>query len=243
MDFRDFLIEKIDNSNNEADMILQQLMHNVDVSHVEYSDERLDFNVGIMINRSAYSRLYVTILASDADTVKLARNTQKDGFTIVIETSNYPKRNDIDGVLSTPNLYTALKRELIKFIDTYQGDEGNFKTTYESDKEINTPDEFERLYKEVSDGVTKSIDAYRDKVEQMKYEMDNTSDETIKQHLLRGMDTLKTETFGDTFKKFKKIASEDMDIDLTRFDKEHKAKFDERLEDQYEYIPSYEQSS
>ena len=110
INFRDFLIEKIDNANNEADMVMQQMLHNVDESHVEYTDERLDFNVGIMVNRSAYSRLYVTILNSNTNSVKLARNMQKDGFSIVIETTNYPERSDIDRLLSNPNLYKSIKR-------------------------------------------------------------------------------------------------------------------------------------
>lgn len=236
INFRDFLIEKIDNASNEADMVLQQLLHNVDESHVEYTDERLDFNVGIMVNRSAYSRLYVTILNSETNSVRLARNTQKDGFSIVIETTNYPSRNDIDKMLSNPKLYSGVKNELISFLNTYQGDETNFKTTYESDKEINTPKEFEELYTAISDGINERVKEYKEKVYKMKYEMDNTADEEHKQHLLRGMDTLKADSFGDSFKKFKKIASEEFDVDLTRFNKEYKAKFDSRLEDKYEYI-------
>ena len=176
------------------------------------------------------------MIASDTNSVKLARNMQKDGFSIVIETTNYPSRNNIDKLMATPKVYGMIKNELISFLNTYQGEEGKFKTTYESDKEVNTPEEFEKLYKSISDGINKRIKEYKEKVFKMKYEMDNTADEAHKQHLLRGMDTLKSDSFGDSFKKFKKIASEEFDVDLTRFNKEYKAKFDTRLEDKYEYI-------
>ena len=48
MTFLLFLIERINNPENEADVILHQIISNVDESHVYYSDHRLDFNIGIM---------------------------------------------------------------------------------------------------------------------------------------------------------------------------------------------------
>jgi hypothetical protein len=40
MNFREFLIEKINNSQNEADIVLHQVINNADESHIDYSDSR-----------------------------------------------------------------------------------------------------------------------------------------------------------------------------------------------------------
>lgn len=238
MNFINFLVERIDNMDNEADMVLHQVVDNVDEAHVNYEDGRLDFNIGIMIKRSGYSRLYMTILDSETNSIRLAKNTDPDkgGYTIVINTTEFPARTDIDKLLME-KLYKGVKQEIMRFIETYQNkDDEDFKTTYESDKEINTPEKFEAMYKEVTSEMEERIKDYKGIARGINFDIDNTYDEAKKATLVRSLNTLRDEYFGDTFKKFKKIAGEDLNIDLTRFNKEYKAKFDNRLEDFYQYI-------
>lgn len=237
MDFKSYLVEKVNNTQNEADIVLHQIIDNVDESHADYTDNRLDFNVGIMIKRSSYSRLYMTIFNSYSDSVRLGKNTQKDGFTLVINTSNYPSRMEIDTFLSDKNIYNAIKSKLIMFIDNYQGDEKNdVNLTYETNKRINTPETFEVLYSDVVKNIKSRIKEYKNIAADLNHKLDKTANEAEKQILVRSLETLKDEYFGDTFKKFKKLAVTGMDVDLTRFDKDFKAKFDTRLENYYEYV-------
>ena len=236
MNFRDFLIERINNSQNEADIVLHQVINNVDTSHMDYSDYRLDFNIGIMIRRSSYSKLYMTIINSNDEFVKLAKNLQKDGHSIVISTNDYPDRMKIDSFLSNKKIYTQVKDVIVDFIDNYKNDEIEFKTEYESAKEINNDKNFEKLYNIVIENMKRRIEEYKTIAADINDKIDNTANEAERQILVRSLDKLKDEYFGSTFKKFKKIAAEAIDVDMTRFEKEYKKKFDERLENYYEYV-------
>jgi hypothetical protein len=236
MNFRDFLIERVDNTNNEADLVIHQIVHNADEAHVDYSDGRLDFNIGIMIKRSSYSDLYVTILRDSKEFVKLAKNNKKDGFTLVIQTSSFPKREQIDTFLSSKKMYDQVKKQVKLFVQEYYDDSSEFETEYESDKDVNSPRIFEKIYNDVVKNIKKKIRDYKKIAAGIRNEMDNTGDESHKQILLKSLDTLRDEYFGDTFKIFKKRATETMELDLTRFTKEYKKKFDTRLEDFYEYV-------
>jgi hypothetical protein len=136
MKFKEFLIETINNPENEADVILHQIISNVDESHVYYSDHRLDFNIGIMIKRSAYFRLYMSIFNGGSGSIKLGKNkdTEKGGYTIVISAAKYPDRMDIDAFLSQKGVYDEVKEELVKFIENYKEDVDEFKKKLKSIK-------------------------------------------------------------------------------------------------------------
>lgn len=238
MSFKTFLIEKINNTNNEADIVLHQVINNVDESHVDYTDDRLDFNVGIMVKRSNYTRLFITILRESDEQIRLAKNAkaEKDGYTIVIETDDYPSRMEIDKFLSDKGMYTAVKEQVMLFIDNYKENGNEFKTEYESSKEINSPEQFEQLYNEVIKEMKLKVEEYKQVAIDLNHQIEHTANEVERQVLVRSLEQAKEDRFGDTFKKFKKIAGETVGVDLTRFEKEYKQKFDTRLEDFYEYI-------
>lgn len=236
MNLKQFLIEKINNTANEADIVLHEIMSNIDTSHVDYSEGRLDFNVGIMVKRSSYSRLFMTILADDEFSCKLAKNLKRKGLSIVISTPTYPKRMEVDSFLSNKKIYNKVKEVLVQFIDEFMEDDDEFRVTYEENKEINTDEKFEELYMQVIEEMKERVEEYKKIRDDMNNELERTANEARKETLIRGMEKLKDEYFGNTFKKFKKIAGETMDVDLTRFQKEFKQKFDQRLEDFYEYI-------
>jgi len=238
MSFKDFLIEKINNMENEADIVMHQIINVIDDAHVEYTDDRLDFNIGVMIKRSTYTRLWMTIIRESDESIRLAKNksTTKDGYTIVIETDDYPSRKMIDTFLSNKNIYSGVKRQVVIFAENYKEDSNEFETGYESDKAMNTDANFERLYDTVVKQIKKKIEEYKQIAIDLNHQLDSTANEAEKQMYVRSLEKLKDEYFGDTFKKFKKIAAEAIDVDLTRFEKEYKQKFDSRLEDYYEYI-------
>lgn len=238
MGFKDFLIEKINNTDNEADIVLHQVITNVDEAHVDYTNDRLDFNVGIMIKRSVYTRLFITILREANESIRLAKNKKSDkgGYTIVIETDDYPLRMEIDRFLSNKNVYGNVKKQVMVFIDNYKETGAEFKTEYESAKEINNPEQFEELYNQVIDEMKKKVEEYKQVAIDLNHQLDSTANEVERQTLVRSLEKAKEDRFGDTFKKFKKIAGGTVGVDLTRFQKEYKQKFDTRLEDFYEYI-------
>ena len=236
MNFKDFLIEYVDNTSNEADIVLHQILHNVDDAHVDYTDGRLDFNVGIMIKRSSYSDLYITIMRDDKEFVKLAKNNRKDGFTILITSPTFPKREKIDTFLSKKVMYNKVKEVTKLFIQEYYDNSSEFETTYESDKDVNSPKSFEKMYNGVVNQMKEKIRDYKEIAASIREEIDETGDEAHKIVLVKSLDKLRDEYFGDTFKIFKKRATENLELDLTRFTKEYKKKFDDRLEDFYEYV-------
>jgi hypothetical protein len=236
MRFKEYLLEKVDNFVNEADVVLHQIISNVDDSHVDYSKERLDFNVGTMVKRSDYFRLYLTILNGESYDCRLARNNQRDGFTIVITTDSFPARKEIDSFLSTKNVYGDVKEHIIKYVSEYKEDVEGIYTTYEEVKSINTPEKFDDVYDEAVAEIKKRIEEFNEISADMEEKMETTANEVERESLVRGVEKLKDEYFGTTFKKFKRIVADIVDIDLTRFDKEYKRKWDARLEDFYENI-------
>jgi hypothetical protein len=236
MQFIEFLIEKIDNITNEADIVLHQIINNVDESHVDYNENRLDFNIGILIKRSEYSRLYMTIFKEKEEFIDLAKNNNKDGFTIVVKTSNYPNRMEIDNFLSNTKIYNSVKKEIVTFIDEYYDDTHEVITSYEASKEVNTDENFENLYNTIINGMKDKIKEYKNIAEDLNKKLETTANEAERQTLVRSLEKLQDEYFGNTFKKFKKIAVGIIEIDMTRLEKEYKRKLDTRLENFYEYI-------
>lgn len=238
MQFKDFLIEKFSDVNvkNEADIVLHQIINNVDDSHVDYDESRLDFNVGILVKRSDYSRLFFTIFNDKSESVALAKNNKKDGYTIVINTSKFPSRLDIDKFLSSPEMYNKVKSQVQEFIENHSDKLDKVVTSYESNKQINTDKNFEKLYTVISNSMKDKVKEYKEISSDIKTKLETTANEAEKQTLIRSLEKLKDEYFGTTFKRFKKLAVEAVDIDLTRLQKEYKKKLDTRLENFYEYI-------
>jgi hypothetical protein len=236
MRFKEYLLEKVDNFVNEADLVLHQIISNVDDSHVDYSKERLDFNLGTMIKRSDYFRLYLTVLNSDSYSCKLAQNNKRDGFTIVITTDKYPARKEIDTLLSNKNIYSDVKEHIITYISKYKEDVDGVYTSYEEVKQINTPEKFDDIYNEAVAEIKRRIQEFEEISSDMEAKLETTANEVERESLVRGIEKLKDEYFGTTFKMFKRIIADLVEIDLTRFDKEYKQKWDSRLEDFYENI-------
>jgi hypothetical protein len=238
MHFKDYLIEKINNTDNEADIVLHQIINNVDEAHVDYTDDRLDFNVGVMIKRSNYTRLFVTILRESDEQVRLAKNTQseKNGFTIVVETDDYPARTDIDMFLSTKGVYGSVKSQVMVFIDNYKSTGDEVKTEYESTKELNTPEGFEQLYNEAVKEMKQRVEEYKQVAIDLNHQLENTSNQVEMQTLVRGLEKAKEDRFGKDARAFKKEAAEAAKIDLTKFEKEYSSKFEARMNDFYESV-------
>jgi len=236
MRFKQYLLEKVDNFQNEADVVLHQIISNVDDSHVDYSKERLDFNIGTMIKRSDYFRLYITVLNSDSYNCRLAQNNKRDGFTIVISTDKYPARKEIDTLLSNKSVYSDVKQLIVDYISKYKEDIDGVYTSYEEVKQINTPERFDDIYNEAVAEIKRRIQEFEEISADMEAKLEQSANEVERESLVRGIEKLKDEYFGTTFKTFKRIIADLVEIDLTRFDKEYKQKWDSRLEDFYENI-------
>lgn len=236
MGFKRYLIEKVDNFVNEADIILHQIISNVDDSHVDYSNERLDFNVGTMVKRSDYFRLYITLMRGDSYDCRLGRNTKREGFTVVVNTDNFPSRSDIDKFLSNKEVYSDVRKEIVNYISKYKEDIEGVRTEYEEVKTINTPEKFDDIYNEAVAEIKRRIKEFEEISGEMESKLETSANEIERESLVRGIEKLKNEYFGTTFKTFKRIVADLVEIDLTRFDKEYKRKWDSRLEDFYEYI-------
>lgn len=238
INFKQYLLEQLSDTENEADILLHQIMSNLDEGDIDYTDTRLDFNVGVLVKRSGYAKLYFSVFNQGRAnySVKLGKNKSKDGFTMVISTSKYPSRLKIDNFFNNKAIYNKVKTELVKYIEDYKDEDSEYRSTYESDTELNTPENFNKLMDEMKQNIQLRVDDYNGAMKEINAKLENTANEHEKQILVRSIEQLKSEYFGENYKIFKRKAVDECDLDLTRLEKKYKHDLDRKLEDIYEKI-------
>ena len=188
-----------------AEVIYQKMVDALDNAHIDFSEEKIQFNIGKVIKNSNID-IDMTIRAASSDDVALGH--RKDGTkSIVVSTEgDLPARDEIDSFLSD----TATRGKKVKaLISTYlkdfysKEDRSMLRTKYEEDSEANSS--IEDLYEKLVEQLRQRIEDFNGTVEELKNDMD-TENVGKRETAKRAMKQIAKEQFGDTSEEFKKIA-------------------------------------
>ena len=235
MSFRQFLCEKV-LKNNRTAIVIQQLLDNLDTSHIQYSTAKIKGNIGQIIQKGNLSNLYLVIKHDDSEelSAKLGKIKNTDNYAIVIRTpDDLPARDKIDSFIAdNDDVFQALHEQIDKYFDV--GIQTTTKTKYEKIKETNTPESFEAVYQGICDSMDSKIKDYSAMVTDLKKKRDFTNSDGKKQTIDMAIKNLKKSTMGDSFSEFYKKATEEHTNAVNSLDKTMLSKLKERLNNYYE---------
>lgn len=232
MSFIKFLKE----STNHSNVVLQQVLDNLDDGHVDYTDSKITVNIGNIIKKSKFNNLFIIIHKAKESSVKLAK--MKDGaYAIVITTAkDLPKRQEIDSFISNHDtIHKKVLKEISKYFSRNDFSTSKTKTSYESSKDTNNVDNFEKMYADIVSKISDKIEEYKKTSHTLNQQYLTTNNNSKKQTIKRAIANIKKETIGDSKSSFnglvKKIMSGD---EFDALDKEMKTKLMTRIESYYE---------
>lgn len=236
MNFKQFLVEKVKNDRLFSQVAYQKLLDNLDLGHINYSKNRLEFSIGRIIKDSRLDNLFMVIRKESEDSVKYASYKNKeDEKVIVIDTQKYPKRINVDKFLSNdPKLHKAVLKYISKFVGETEFDDEP-KNDIEFKKTYNTKEKFEEAYEKLMDVINKINAEYTS----ASNELDNESAKSInyakRLAFNQAREHLKDDYFGNSSKEFISILSKTEEGKfINHLEKEFKNMLMSRLDDFYE---------
>ena len=239
MKFKQYLVEVSKSFINQADIIYQSILDNLDHGHVSLDDHEVKFNVGKIIKNSTYDNLNVHIRHADKDDMKLGTHKASGIPTIVIfTTSKLPsERKKVDSFLENPEFATKFKKMIQSYLeihhDTEKEKEVESASSYEKPKLYAT--NFEKHYKTVINDIKRIMKDYDDAKKYLLAKVGATGNEAKKSVTQAAIKSLYNQHFGDSFKEFtSKLKGIEGAKFLEHIPKELKAKALSRLESFYD---------
>lgn len=234
MKFSQFLIEQHTARkllNEKHELVLQKIIDAVDDGHVEYSDSKISFDVGVMTDSPQLRGLKLVIRQAHTDSIKLGQS--KDGeYTIVIDSSKeLPGRQDIDTFLASKPIYSGFKTAYETYIMNHHDRDKEYEPNDTTTKlTANSRDSFEENYKTLTDAVATQREQYTKAVAELDKDLDSTANIGRKKAIELAKDRLKDDYLGKTSKEFvaKILALPEADF-AKNLDKEWNAKLESRL--------------
>lgn len=238
--FKSFMIEKaMDHQSKhlEAIFVLRKIVDMIDDGHVNYSKDKLSFNVGSLIHDKKYSNLDIHIIQSKDNSVSLGRHKSEEKHALFIKTTDYPSRETIDSFLQKEEHIHKFKEAFNKFlndadIDITQEYEGSQK---EQSKKINTREEFEQLYNDITAKLSEVLSQYKKAQTELENRYKKASNDLGEKEIIQSsMNKLKKNMLGSNVNEFKSKALKIIDDKFKLLNKEYKDKLLSRLENFYE---------
>lgn len=234
MSFKQFLIESHTQKLLEKhDVVLQQIIDALDDGHVEYGEDKIDFDIGNLINQPKLKGLGVAIRKGKAG-VRLGQN-KAGGHSIVIGTDKMPSRQDIDGLLASKDVYGQFGNAYSKYMKTYFDKNKEYDIT-DTEKFIqhNNRDGFEGSYSDLLKGIEDHTSQYTKAVSELDKELEGNAHSGRAMALEQAKKKLRDEYIGASDKDF---IGKVMKLPQAEFsnalDKEWRAKLDGRLGNYY----------
>lgn len=235
MSFKNFLIESHTQKLLERhDLVLQQIIDAIDNGHVDFSDDKIDFDIGTLINQPKLKGLGVAIRKGGAKAVRLGQN--KDGkHSIVIDTDKIPARQDIDGLLASKDVYGGFGSAYNKYMNTYFDKTKEYDATNtEKHLQHNNRDGFEGFYNGLLQGIEDHTSQYTTAVSELDKELESNAHAGRKMALEQAKKKLRDEYIGATDKDFiSKVLKLPQGEFSNTLDKTWKAKLEGRLGSYY----------
>jgi len=244
--FKQYVAESIlteqGKSEVNADVIYQKMLDVLDNAHINFplqADAQGDaqgggmiaFHLGKIIKNSNID-LSVAIRTEDKEAVRLARNKETQGLTIVVGTrKDLPARSEIDAFLSKNRTRAQkVKGFISEYLSDHYGNEDPslITTKYEEESEANSS--FEDRWNKLVEQLKGRVSDYNGMMGDFD---DDTENVAIRETDKRAKRSLAKEQFGDTIEEFKKIALKEFGVSKM-MSKENKDKLNSRLESFYD---------
>jgi hypothetical protein len=223
---------------NEAVIVLRKVIDMVDDGHVDYSDNKIHINIGTLIHDKKYNNLDMFIVKSDKNGMQIGRHSSEEKHAIVILTPKLPQRDKIDDFLEQKERVSNFKSLFVKFVNDAVIDVGNVAgTRIEQGTQLNTREEFEKLYNNIIQELEKVFSQYLSAKKDIYNRIDKASNEMGQREILKASALkLRKEMLGSTVEEFKKKAIEIIGPEKYKLlNKEFREKLDSRLESFYEH--------
>lgn len=179
-----------------AELRYQQIIDIIDNAHVEYTDEKLKFNVGEIIKDQKLRGFQIAIRKASVDNYKIAKDKTNGKFTLVIDVTEYPKRHEIDSLLQNEKkLYTYFQKAITKYKNSQYATASD--TSNENEVDYNNRESFEQEYKKLSDAVSKELKLYKVSADKITQEIGMTASPARKHVLERALQKLKDKSVGE----------------------------------------------
>lgn len=153
--FKTFLIEFAKPVKNQVDIMYQSMLDNLDETHIEFSDDKLLFNVGKTIKNSTYNLLDFVVRIASKPAIRLGHDEQDKHAIVIDTTGKLPSRTTLKRFMEHGKYADRIKEQIKKYLKK-QGDslgesDPEKVTTYEKTKEVNTNYEahYEKLIKAI----------------------------------------------------------------------------------------------
>lgn len=240
MNFKSFLLESIKNPRLFAEITFQNILNNLDYGYVDYTDDKTTFSVGKITKNSSLNNLYIIIRKSNNDKVSYGNFSQKDGNVIVIDTTKYPKRANIDSFLSGD---TSLHKKILQCIEKHSDnvDETGPKNDNELRTHLTNKKNVEAEYDKLLQYISTINKQYKHAVSELGSEMKKTVNYGKQLEHEKAMELLKYDYFGKSAKEFiSKLASHQSGKFLQLLDKQYKQYIESRLTDYWESLSTAE---
>jgi hypothetical protein len=244
MKFSQFLFEAeySKSTNNQADIIFQQILDNLDHGHITIGNSRATFNIGHIIKKSELSDLQVVIRKMGESRVRLAINRENQPTLVVDISDDVPERTQIDALLREPKMteafLTALKRYLTAY-HPFAKEKDAPNNSYEGKKAVQA--EFEEHYDALIKKADEMFKSYRAMIHSLHRQSAATGSQAEKQMIEQAKNQLKEKHIGKSFNAFKSLL---LKIPAAAFvehlDAKQKATVMSRLESYYEHQPETE---
>jgi len=238
MNFKQFLLLEYSKPiDNEIDLVYQRILDNLDDGHFDALDDKIMFNVGIIIKDSAYNNLHFVIRKAKENKVRLGKG--KDGKPAIVvdaKKRKLPSRKNIDTFLEDVELAKQIKEELKKYLELYfDGDaEVDASTNYEKKKGFNSG--FEDHLTKLIAAIDKKINNFHEAKSFINNRHSGTANVAKQEQLAAAKKALLDDEFGGTFNNFKSIVLKLPEAEfVNHLESEAKKKVLSRLESYYEH--------
>ncbi len=185
------------------DLVLQKIIDSIDNSHIDYSTDRIQFDLGTVSGSAKLRGLKMVIKPGQSDKTYLSRT--KDGkIAIVISTTeDLPGRQDIDSFLSTNAVYDGFRDAYLQYLNNFHDHNKEYEET-DSDIELslNNRDSFEGKYNDIIEVVKLHLKKYNDVIGELDQEGANIGNIGRKLAIADAKKRIRKEFLGNNSKEF-----------------------------------------
>lgn len=206
MRFTKFLIESKQAEkilHEKHDLVLQKVLDAVDNGHVDYSDERILFDIGEISDTPQLRGLKMVIRSGGENNIRLAK-AKDSNYAIVIDTTEQlPNRQDIDTFLARKEVYSGFKRAYERYAKKYH-DKNKVYEPNETQQQVNanSREAFETNYNDLIKAIGSHHQKYSQAVAEIDKELGSIANVGRKQALELAKNKLRDEYLGKDDKEF-----------------------------------------
>ena len=192
-------------NHNRASLALHAFVDNLDSAHYDASDNKLEYNLGEVIQNGFFSDVYIVITKGGSLSVRAAKRKSSDTYAIVIHTPTLPEVGKVDDFIENKSVAIPVIKELAKIADNLEehGMDGSDRLTdHEQRKQLNNKDFFEKAYMMGVQQMNRYMERLEEQIENLRRKADNVGLASRKTTYLLAIEKLKEDAIGSDEKKF-----------------------------------------